>query len=103
MEELQRLATRIKYAQFFASDNSTDNYYHLIMTNGNAQVCSKTGHVLMYCRGHEEYESCPVWRGGDVQPEHDRIVDNWLYNNYHAYRLLNGLLDQVENDNNVTI
>ena len=75
-------------AQFFASDRSNDNDYHVYLHYYSTRICQYTGHITMFCRGHEEYEHCPIWRGCDVQPEHDVIVDNWLYNNYMACQLL---------------
>ena len=102
MNELQRLTNRIKMAKYFASDDeSTDNYYHVYMpSRGTTHVCKHTGHVIMYCRGIYP-EVNDTWKGCDVQPEHDVIVDNWLYNNYQAYHLLNGLLSQITKDNSI--
>ena len=100
MDELARLSQRVKMAKEFSSDDeSTDQYFHLFMpSKGIAHVCKHTGHVLLYCRGIYP-EISDTWKGCDVQPEHDVIVDDWLYANYHAYRLLNGLLDELVTSN----
>ena len=94
MNELQRLTNRIKYAKFLSQGGDDDRYYDVnLWHRGEARICSWTGHILRYQR-------CGlVWLGGDVQPEHDRLVDDFLYNNYQALHLCNKLVDQVKHDN----
>ena len=94
MNELQRLTNRIKMAKFFADGEGDQRYYDVdLWSSGRCKICSWTGAIVRYERWGM------VWCGCDVQPEHAFIVDNWLYNNYQAYQLTHGLLDQIMVDN----
>ena len=77
MEELVRLSRRVKYARL--AGPLVDGAYQLDMWfKGSAKVCAMTGAILEYVTLGGR-----IFRGPDVQIEHDRIVDRWLIDHSH--------------------
>ena len=80
MNELQRLSNRVKLAKSYCNGESENGRYHVYTyLNGDFEVCAMTGAVLAYTTiGGREF------RGPDVQPEHDIIIDKFLDRWQHA-------------------
>lgn len=77
MNELARLTRRLQLAKRMNNgadpDDDGSSYDIGLWARGRCRICARTGHVLEY-----ETFGGRLFRGPDVQPQYDVIVDNWL-------------------------